>query len=333
MTRNRYFDEWSAPAQPAGFPDVVTWVKVTDLRAAADAVREGRADLAELTPLGPKDLAVASALVEEMRRTHPDRLDRGFPQATNFGVVNSSVLPFSKLKARRAFNFAVDRDKVVALLGGPDLGVATCQLMPPTMPSYQPYCPYTTGPPDGDYEGPDLARARELVRRSGTRGMEVLVTDLVGDYNPQLDDYFAHVLRRIGYDASVDRLPDTPHNEHRLYSGHSGFQVVSGGFIADFPQPSNFYQLVSCGRWEGNYPLGHCNRTMDARAAAATVKLQTDPAGALRDWTEIERDLTNQAPLVAVSNFIDWWMSSERVGNYQTGAEGLGPLMSQLWVR
>ena len=50
LARNTFFREWSAAAQPAGFLDGITWVKVADARAAADAVRQGRADLAELNP-------------------------------------------------------------------------------------------------------------------------------------------------------------------------------------------------------------------------------------------------------------------------------------------
>ena len=50
LERNPYVREWSAPAQPAGFLDAITWVKVPDTQAAADAVLQGRADLAELTP-------------------------------------------------------------------------------------------------------------------------------------------------------------------------------------------------------------------------------------------------------------------------------------------
>ncbi|MDX6299764.1 MAG: hypothetical protein QOF53_978, partial [Nocardioidaceae bacterium] len=47
LARNPYFHEWSAGAQPAGFVDGMVWAKVADARAAADAVTQGRADLAE----------------------------------------------------------------------------------------------------------------------------------------------------------------------------------------------------------------------------------------------------------------------------------------------
>ncbi len=60
LARNRFFHQWSAPAQPAGFLDQIRWVKVADAHEAADAVQQGRADLAELTGGGRHGLARAT---------------------------------------------------------------------------------------------------------------------------------------------------------------------------------------------------------------------------------------------------------------------------------
>ena len=67
---------------------------------------------------------------------------------TGFVVVNSSLPPVRRRPGRRAFNFAFDRTKAVELLGGPSVAIPTCQLLPPGMPSYRPYCPYTHRPPE-----------------------------------------------------------------------------------------------------------------------------------------------------------------------------------------
>ena len=78
--------------------------------------------------------------------------------------------------------------------------------MPPRMPSYRRYCPYTAGPPDGTYRGPDLDRARALVRASGTAGTEVEV----GAHHraDRVEPYVARVLRSLGYRTTVRRFPD-----------------------------------------------------------------------------------------------------------------------------
>jgi ABC-type transport system substrate-binding protein len=328
LSRNRYFREWSAAAQPAGFPDRIIWAKVADARAAGDAVRHGRADLAELTPLGANGWQ-GGRLVDDLRIDMPTRLHRSVLQGVAFGVLDSARPPFDKLRARQAFNYAVDRTEVVRILGGPSVTVETCQLIPPGFPSYQRYCPYTLGRSDGVYRAPELAKARHLVKASGTFGAKVTVTDMVGDYNPPLETYFAQVLRQIGYKVTLRRIPDTPRNEDFFNDPRSGIQVETGGWFADFPLPSNFYDLVSCPG--AGYPANHCDRELDRRAAAATAMLATDPGAALRAWTRIDHEVTDQAALVPVANFVTWWVTSKRVGNYQSG--DVGPLLSQLWAR
>src|SRR6202042_3945989 len=91
-------------------------------------------------------------------------------------ALNTRIAPFSQLAARMALNYAIDRDTVVALNGGPLTVQATCQILPPTMPGYRPYCPYTILPsPAGAWTAPDLTLARHLIRQSGTRGDRVIV--------------------------------------------------------------------------------------------------------------------------------------------------------------
>ena len=49
-------------------------------------------------------------------------------------------------------------------------------MLPPNFPGYRPYCPYTAGSTkSGNWTAPDLAKAKALVARSGTRGMKVTV--------------------------------------------------------------------------------------------------------------------------------------------------------------
>jgi peptide/nickel transport system substrate-binding protein len=333
LTRNPRFREWSAAAQPAGFVDAIDWLKVRDARAAADAVRHGRADLSELNSAGGLDPVSLSRLIDRLRVSAPSHLHRSMRMGTGYVVVNSSLPPFDDVRVRRAFNFAFDRTKVGKLLGGPSHNHLTCQLLPPGMPSYRPYCPYTSGSPRGPYRGPDLARARALVRASGTRGAKVTVTEVTGLFDGPLEPYLVGVLRSLGYQASLRSLPDTPRNRERLYDPRSGVQVMTDGFFADYPLPSNFYDILTCAHSSVFSPSAFCDRDLDHRVAVATRMLQTAPGAALRAWTRIDRAFTDRAPLVPFANFVIWWITSERLGNYQNGGDTNGPLLSQLWVR
>ena len=201
--------------------------------------------------------------------------------------------------------------------------------MPPRMPSYRRNCPYTAGPPDGTYRGPDLGRARALVRASGTLGTEVDVGAIVGD---RVAPYLARVLRSLGYRATVQRFPETMAGFDKLSDPATGLEVVGSGWVADYPAPSTMFEITAC--YKGDRPIlpGYCDPEMDRRAAAAASMLQSEPGRALRAWTEIDQDVTEQAPFVAYANLVRWWLTSERVGNYQNGDITPGPLLSQVWV-
>jgi hypothetical protein len=59
---------------------------------------------------------------------------------------------------------------------GSDLARPTCQVLPPGLPGYQRYCPYTLNPrADGTYTAPRPELARRLVAASHTQGMHIRV--------------------------------------------------------------------------------------------------------------------------------------------------------------
>lgn len=329
LKRNPYFKRWSFAAQPDGYPDVIRWLKVPDDRAAAALVISGRADMVRLT--GLNDHRTTRALVEELKVRYPAQMHSDLFAGTMFEVLNAAVPPFNNLKARKAVNFAVDRSKLVELYGGPSVAVETCQMLPPKFPSYSWYCPYTSGPQDGQYHGPDLAKARELVRASGTQGMPVTVHDIVGGLGPPFNAYFAQLLRQLGYKVTLHQMPDAPPSYDFIWNRRNHVQVQSFLWGADFALASNFYDGLAACDSENN--LGeYCNPELEQRAKEATGLEATDPGDALRAWTQIDRAITDEAAIVPAVNQIDWWFVSTRVRNYQS-SEILGPLLSQIWVR
>ncbi len=90
-------------------------------------------------------------------------------------ALNTTTPPFNNLKARQAINYAADRSAYVKIGGGSALAVPTCQILPPNFPGYKPYCPYTTGSDTTKWTGVDLAKAKQLVKESGTAGAKVVV--------------------------------------------------------------------------------------------------------------------------------------------------------------
>jgi YVTN family beta-propeller protein len=166
FARNPYFKEWSAAAQPQGFPDRIVWTFGGSLTSETAEIENGQADWTD-DPLPD----VAGLIARFPAQVHVNPLP-----AIVFTAFNTRVAPFNDPRVRRAFSLAADRSSFVAMLGGPDLAAATCQILPPGIPGYQPYCPFTTDPGvSGAWVGPDLAAARRLVAESGTSGMHVTV--------------------------------------------------------------------------------------------------------------------------------------------------------------
>ncbi len=111
-----------------------------------------------------------------------------------------------------------------------------------------------------------------------------------------------------------------------MYTPTDSTNVQGGGWGPDYPSSYAWYEpLVSCRNDLNHY----CNRARDARAEAAASS--NDPARTQQLWTAIDRDVTDDAPLVFGEIIAQWWYASSRLGNFQSN-RWFGPLLSQVWV-
>jgi len=324
LIRNPQFREWSPVAQPDGYPDRIEWTFGVKPSTGRDQVMEGEADWAYF------GFGTIPGL-EDVMREAPELVHTYLTTATFYMSLNTTRQPFDDVRVRRALNLAIDRYKVVELSGGPDRARLTCQVLPPSFPGYEPYCPYTADPgPDGDWTAPDFARAEELIRQAGVKGMEVEVRGFRGaDTGLRVSRYITQVLDHLGFKAThrgftnVDRYFDV------LYAEHP--QAAMAGWAQDYPAPSNFIDLLlSCGSYFNS--TGLCDRQVD-RMNDRALRLQTlDPPRAFDLWAEIEHRLVDLAPWVFLVNPVGVDLVSERAGNYERNPQW-GLLLDQLWVR
>ena len=331
FTRNPYFREWSPAAQPAGYPDRI--VLHVDGTPSADiaAVLNGQADWTF-------DQPTASQRAEIQLRA-PSLLHTESAGGTDWIDLNTHAPPFDDLRVRQALNFAIDRNAIVKLYGGPAEAIPTCQIIPPTIPGYAPYCPYTRHPaPSGRWSGPDLARAQRLIAASGTRGDPVtLVTQNFGPSNEPVARYVIALLSRLGYRAHLRIL--TPEQMGALLDEDYRHppQMHTASWTASVPSASDWITLqLSCGAWHPPTRLTDhalfCDPAVDRIAARAAELNTTDPVAADRLWTQADRDITNLAPWVTTVNETETDLVSQRVGDYQY-VPTVFALLDQLWVR
>jgi peptide/nickel transport system substrate-binding protein len=76
----------------------------------------------------------------------------------------------------------------------------------PDFPGYRPYCPDTAGAKDGAWYGPDMEKARRLVKESGTTDEPVTVWTIRSLADRAVGSYLVQLLNNLRYRASLRRV-------------------------------------------------------------------------------------------------------------------------------
>ena len=319
LVRNPEFEE--RPARPNGFPDRIVWRFIGEFDRQVAEVIGGRADLMwQLTDR-----------VAELATSHAGQVHLAPRPAIFYVSLNTQIPPFNDVKVRQAVNFAVDREAIGALFGG--RGLPTCQILPAAFPGYVPYCPYTRHP-GGTWTSPDLAKAHELIDRSGTAGSRVIVWSSPDAFPifpvAAVSRYFVGLLNELGYDAELRVVPKDEY-ERRVFDPSRGVQVASAGWSTDYPAESGYLPpLLTCGSVFNIAQF--CDRGIERQMKEATNLQLIDPLAAHDIWSSVEHDIVDLAPLVPLVNRSWADFVSEGLGNYQFNPQW-GPLIDQMWVR
>jgi ABC-type transport system substrate-binding protein/DNA-binding SARP family transcriptional activator len=331
LVRNPRFREWSAAAQPAGYPDrIVIRLGLTGAQGAA-LVADGTGDFMPGLGQIPGDAAYFGHHRGQLR-VNPQMI-------TGFMFLNINVPPFNQLRVRQAVNLALDRQAVVTGYGGPLAAQPACQILPPYLPGYRRYCPYTRSPTaDGRWHAPDLARARRLVAASGTTGMKITVWNTpTPQANVTETRDTVTALRQLGYRASLRLLPDSTYFTYTNDSRNHA-QVIDGGWGADYPSADDFLGKLTCTHFAPHNGQATtdaselCERALDNQIARAAQLQTTDPSAAAALWARLDHQLTNLAIWLPTVTPNETDLISARTGNYQYNPVW-GALIDQLQIR
>ncbi|GAB1477853.1 ABC transporter substrate-binding protein [Paracoccaceae bacterium] len=235
------------------------------------------------------------------------RVVEGGQLHTGYITMNVTQPPFDKVEVRRAVNMALNKDRIVQIING--RAVPANQPLPPSMPGYaKDYAGYAYDP-----EG-----AKALLAEAGfPDGFETELYVMNTDPNPRIAQAIQQDLAAIGIEASIQNLAQA----NVIEAGGAGTapMVWSGGmgWIADFPDPSNFYgPILGCaGAGDGGWNWAkYCNEALDAEAVKAdSFKDPNDPAR-LAMWSEIYVKIMDDAPWAPVFNEQRYTMKSPRMG-------------------
>ena len=287
--RNPRFREWSHAAQPDGNPDVIVMRYGLSPAQEVRKIEQAKADWSAD--------GVPGNLLPQVVRSFPGQ-SHSLTAATDTDwlQLNTNSPPFNDIRVRKALNFAIDRAAIVRMYGGPVSATPTCQVIPPTLRGYQPYCPYTRHSSDGRWHAPDLARARALVAASGTRGDQVIAYGGIrnGTICNAVIPYAVRVLRELGYRAQAHFVP-------RADLSKVAWNAVQMGCTAELDQqPADFLSNFRCGSVGNNEWF--CDRHFDADVQRARMLEETNLPAANALLAKLDREVTDRAIFLPIVN-------------------------------
>jgi peptide/nickel transport system substrate-binding protein len=312
LVRNPYFKVWSEDAQPDGNADEIDYDFGLAAEDAVTAIANNQADwMFEEIP---------ADRLNELGTRYAKQLVITPLTANYYLPMNVHLAPFDNIKVRQAVAFAIDRKAAVKLIGGANLATPSCQMLPPGIPGYEPYCPFTKNP-GATWSEPDLEKARQLVKESGTAGMKVVFVTSDVPIGRALGTYMQGVLNDIGYDATVKVLAQSLQLTY-IQNTNNKVQISLFPWYQDYPQPSDFLNvLLSCASFHPQSDAsinvsGACDPALDAQMAHALDLSLSDQNAANAAWAAIDRKVTDAAYMASV--FIPKHLDfiSKRVGNF-----------------
>ncbi|HZB02162.1 MAG TPA: ABC transporter substrate-binding protein [Actinomycetota bacterium] len=327
LGRNESFRQWSGAAQPDGFVDRVTWNVGVDPGSAFGQLDDSLDWLDDPPP---------SDELDALDLAHPGQVVQAPQARTYFVGFDLSRPPVDDVAVRRAVNYAIARDRVVELLGGPTRQRPTCQIIPPNFAGYERFCPYTLAPEEDVWSAPDMERAQALVREAGVRGEPLRVWVSRSGLPPgavATMRYVTDVLQDLGLEPKLTILPSELEYFGPIYGGlptQEPPHVYMSGWQSDYPGGGDFIDTQFHCEGGAN-ASGLCDPHLDRRIERAK-QLQIDqPAAANRAWSSIDHELVMRAIWAPLTNEVATHAFSARTENVQIHPQW-GPLLSRMWV-
>jgi peptide/nickel transport system substrate-binding protein len=230
--------QWAAqaiPGVPSGHVNVNVKI-VTDPSSEAEQVLNNTADVFDYNDVVP------GALQPQIQAKASSRYTQEPTVSTEFFFLNTKAKPFSSQLAREAVNYALDRPAVARLDGG--MLTPACYLLPLGMPGHPTSpCPY--GQPNEAATAANVAKAKELIVQSGMAGVPVTVWSENRPPHKEFADYYTSMLNSIGLHASEKVVAAAAYPATIGNIKNVNPQTGWIAFSQDFPNPIDFYQLLS----------------------------------------------------------------------------------------
>jgi len=240
------------PGIPTGNPDKIVAIMTNDLAQSAQYITSGQYDYDENT--------LPTDRLKQLQAKYGSQIKLWRTPSTYYFFMNERIKPFNNLDARKAVNYAINRQTLVNLRGG--LGVPTENFLPPTYPQYKKITP-TAYPYN-------LAKAKELVNHSGTAGETVGVYTIADDaIDKAQGEYLQGQLNKIGYHAVMHELAGA---NYFVVVGNqkTNAQIGFTDWFEDYPYPTDWFRVLQYGP---NITQQHNNNNSNVNIKATNTEI------------------------------------------------------------
>jgi peptide/nickel transport system substrate-binding protein len=235
--------------------------------------------------------------------------------ATEYLGMNCQMAPFTDVRVRRAFNYAIDKRKLIAVLNG--RGVVARGVMPPGLPGYDP-----------NIEGYDYnpAEARRLLEAAGIpSGLAPVLWMRADQTEMTIGQSIQQDLALVGVNVVLKPVAWGPLLE--AVRQPKTVELVSLGWEADFPDPENFLQvLFARNQWGANNDTFYENPTVDKLLSEAAPI--SDDTQRYTLYRQAEKTIVSDAPWVFLYHPVTYVIRQPWVHGWE-----LNPIRPTRWEK
>jgi oligopeptide transport system substrate-binding protein len=235
--------------------------------------------------------------------------------ATEYLGMNCQMAPFADVRVRRAFNYAIDKRKLIAVLNG--RGVVARGVMPPGLPGYDP-----------NIQGYDYnpAEARRLLEAAGVQpGLAPILWMRADQTEMMIGQSIQQDLALVGVNVVLKPVAWGPLLE--AVRQPKTVELVSLGWEADFPDPENFLEvLFARAQWGANNDTFYDNPAVDKLLGEAAPI--SDDAQRYALYREAEKIIVSDAPWVFLYHPVTYVIRQPWVHGWE-----LNPIRPTRWEK
>ncbi|MBM2826056.1 MAG: ABC-type dipeptide/oligopeptide/nickel transport system, periplasmic component [Dehalococcoidia bacterium] len=196
----------------------------------------------------------------------------------------NNVAPFDDVKVRQAFVHAVDRDKITKVIYK-DTRQKANGILPPGMPGYNPNLKGLEYDPE---------KAKRLLKESKyASGLPPITLNIPG--SSSTPPPFAEVLQQdwknvLGVDVKIQQIEWATFLEDLKKHKFQSFMI---GWVADYPDPQDFLDILFHSKSLENNPL-YANPEVDQ--VLETARVERDVEKRMKLYQQVEQTIVNEAP-------------------------------------